>query len=130
MRKAHILAEGDPKVVRDKKLSTNSNLTLAIFPIFTMLKKEQVIEELKKVVDPELGIDIYTLGLIYNISIEDKKVNIRMTLTSPMCPYGPQIIEDVKRRINSLEGGIKVETEIVFNPPWEIPKEVRSILGI
>ncbi|MBS3156394.1 metal-sulfur cluster assembly factor [Candidatus Woesearchaeota archaeon] len=95
-----------------------------------MLKKEQVIEELKKVVDPELGIDIYTLGLIYNISIEDKKVNIRMTLTSPMCPYGPQIIEDVKRRINSLEGGIKVETEIVFNPPWEIPKEVRSILGI
>ena len=95
-----------------------------------MLKKEQVIEELKKVVDPELGIDIYTLGLIYNISIEDKKVNIRMTLTSPMCPYGPQIIEDVKRRINSLERGIKVETEIVFNPPWEIPKEVRSILGI
>ena len=95
-----------------------------------MLKKEQVIEELKKVVDPELGIDIYTLGLIYNISIEEKKVNIRMTLTSPMCPYGPQIIEDVKRRINSLEGGIKVETEIVFNPPWEIPKEVRSILGI
>ena len=130
MRKAHILAEGDPKVVRDKKLSTNSNLTLAIFPIFTVLKKEQVIEELKKVVDPELGIDIYTLGLIYNVSIEEKKVNIRMTLTSPMCPYGPQIIEDVKRRINSLEGGIKVETEIVFNPPWEIPKEVRSILGI
>ena len=95
-----------------------------------MLKKEQIIEELKKVVDPELGIDIYTLGLIYNVSIEEKKVNIRMTLTSPMCPYGPQIIEDVKHRVSSLEKGIKVETEIVFNPPWEIPKEVRSILGI
>ncbi len=95
-----------------------------------MVEKEQVIKELKKVVDPELGLDIYTLGLIYNISVEDKKVNIRMTLTSPMCPYGPQIVEDVKRRVGSLGKGVEVNTEIVFNPPWEIPNEVRSILGI
>jgi len=92
-----------------------------------MATKEQVIEELKKVVDPELGMDIYTLGLIYNIEIEDK-INIKMTLTSPMCPYGPQIIEDVKEKVGSLKK--EVTTEIVFDPPWEIPQEVRSILGI
>ena len=93
-----------------------------------MIKEEKVIEELKKVVDPELGMDIYTLGLIYNIEIKDNKIDIRMTLTSPMCPYGPQIIEDVKEKVGALTP--EVNTEIVFDPPWEIPQEVRSILGI
>lgn len=93
-----------------------------------MITKEQIIEQLKKVVDPELGMDIYTLGLIYNIDVKDKKVNIRMTLTSPMCPYGPQIVEDVKTRVKSLQAEPNIE--LVFSPPWEIPKEVRSILGI
>jgi len=93
-----------------------------------MITKEQVIEQLKKVVDPELGMDIYTLGLIYNIYVKDKKINVKMTLTSPMCPYGPQIVEDVKSRIKSLNAELVIE--LVFNPPWEIPKEIRSILGV
>lgn len=93
-----------------------------------MTTKEQVTEQLKKVVDPELGMDIYTLGLIYNIEVKDKKVNIKMTLTSPMCPYGPQIVEDVKTRVKSLN--VEPIIELVFSPSWEIPKEVRSILGI
>ncbi|MBI2107323.1 metal-sulfur cluster assembly factor [Candidatus Woesearchaeota archaeon] len=93
-----------------------------------MITKEQVTEQLKKVVDPELGMDVYTLGLIYNIDIKDKKINIKMTLTSPMCPYGPQIVEDVKTRIKLLNAEPIIE--LVFSPPWEIPKEVRSILGI
>lgn len=93
-----------------------------------MITKNQVIEQLKKVVDPELGMDIYTLGLIYNIDVKDKKINIRMTLTSPMCPYGPQIVEDVKSRIKSLSAEPVIE--LIFSPPWEIPKEIRSILGV
>ncbi|MBI4159111.1 metal-sulfur cluster assembly factor [Candidatus Woesearchaeota archaeon] len=93
-----------------------------------MATKDQVIEQLKKVVDPELGMDIYTLGLVYNIDIKDKKINIKMTLTSPMCPYGPQIVEDVKSRIKALNAELVIE--LVFSPPWEISKEVRSILGI
>ena len=104
-----------------------SNPALAILK---MLKKEQIIEELKKVVDPELGLDVYTLGLIYEIKIKGKKVDIKMTLTSPMCPYGPQIIEEIKSRVGSINKEIEVQPILVFDPPWKISDEIRSILGI
>ena len=92
--------------------------------------KEQAIDVLKKIKDPELDLDIYTLGLIYEINVkEDKAVDIKMTFTSPMCPYGPQLLESVK---TDLEGaGFKRPTvEIVFSPPWEPSEEVKMMLGI
>ena len=92
-----------------------------------MLSREQIIDALKKVVDPELGIDIWTLGLVYEIYPEQPK--ILMTLTSPMCPYGPQVIADVKQKIQQL-GVQNVEVELTFEPPWEPSEDVKLLLGI
>lgn len=98
-----------------------------------MVEKEQVIEVLKKVYDPEIQYDIWSLGLIYNIEIADKKVKILMTFTSPMCPYGPALMEDVRRNVSSVEGVGEVNIELTFSPVWgpdKMTEEARMALGI
>ena len=98
-----------------------------------MVEKEQVIEILKKVYDPEIQYDIWSLGLVYNIEIEGRKVKILMTFTSPMCPYGPALLDDVRRHISSIEGVGEVEVEITFTPVWgpeKMTEEARMGLGI
>jgi len=98
--------------------------------VIKKLVKEDAIESLKKVNDPELGIDVWTLGLIYDIILKEKnKIHIKMTFTSPMCPYGPILVEDVKKRL--IDGGFnEPEVEIVFTPVWEPSKEVKMMLGV
>ena len=95
-----------------------------------ILTQENAIEALKKVVDPELGIDIYTLGLVYEINLKEKnKIYIKMTFTTPMCPYGPILVEDVKK--NLVEKNFKEpEIEIVFTPAWQPSQEVKMMLGL
>ena len=98
-----------------------------------MVGKEQVTEILKKVYDPEIQYDIWSLGLIYDISIEGTKVKVLMTLTSPMCPYGPALMDDVRRNVSSIEGVSEVELELTFSPPWnpdKMSEEARIALGI
>ena len=95
-----------------------------------MISNEQIVEALKKVVDPELGIDIYTLGLIYQITPNDEKPIIKMTLTSPMCPYGPQVISDVKQKVGALPGVKEVTVDLTFEPPWQPSEDVKLMLGI
>ena len=94
--------------------------------------------KLKKVVDPELFVNIVDLGLIYNvdlISADEGKVNckIDMTMTSPMCPAGPQLIANSKQVLGQLEGMGNVEVKIVLDPPWtpdKMTQEARDQLGI
>ncbi len=96
-----------------------------------MTWKEKSIEVLKHVIDPELGIDIYTLGLVYDVTTDEdlETVKIRMTFTTPLCPYGPQLLQDVKQSL--LAAGLRdVDVEIVFDPPWEPPAELREMLGV
>lgn len=98
-----------------------------------MAEKEQVIEVLKKVYDPEIQYDIWSLGLIYNIEIESNKVKILMTFTSPMCPYGPALMEDVRRQVSAIDGVGEVIIELTFNPVWgsdKMTEEARIALGI
>ena len=98
-----------------------------------MVNKEQVIEVLKKVYDPEIQFDIWSLGLVYNIDIEQNKVKILMTFTSPMCPYGPALLDDVRRQVSAIEGVGEVEVEITFTPVWgpdKMTEEARMGLGI
>ncbi len=94
------------------------------------LSQESAIEALKSVEDPELGIDVWNLGLIYKIDIKEKnKINIDMTFTTPFCPYGPTLIEDVKDSLK--KAGFKTpEVEITFEPPWEPTDEVKMMLGL
>ena len=94
-----------------------------------MISREEVIEALKKVVDPEIGIDIWTLGLVYEITLGEK-TKILMTLTSPMCPYGPQLLADVKERVGELKEVKEVEVELTFEPVWEPSEEVKLMLGV
>ena len=95
-----------------------------------MAAKEEVIEELKKVNDPEIGIDVYTLELIYDVKVEDGKVKILMTLTTPMCPYGPMLIEEIRARVRDLKGVREVEVEVTFDPPWQPSEQLRATLGV
>ena len=95
-----------------------------------MSSKEDVIEVLKKVNDPEIGIDVWTLELIYNVDVEDDKVKVRMTFTTPMCPYGPMLVEEIKTKISDLQNVKEVDVEITFDPPWKPSKELRATLGV
>jgi len=94
-----------------------------------MITKQQVEKALKNVEDPEIRMDIVTLGLIYSIDIKKDIVNIRMTLTTPMCPYGPFLIESVKSKVKDL-GAKDVNVDVTFDPPWQPPDELRSFLGL
>ncbi len=95
-----------------------------------MITKDQLIEQVfKQYVDPELGIDIWTLGLVYKVTIEKDSVSILLTFTSPMCPYGPQMVEDLERLIKD-KGAKKVKIEITFDPPWQPTEELREMLGV
>ena len=98
-----------------------------------MVNKEQITEVLKKINDPEIQLDIWTLGLIYNVDVEGNKVKILMTFTSPMCPYGPALMDDVRRNVSAIEGVGEVVIELTFNPVWgpdKMTEEAKIALGI
>ena len=94
-----------------------------------MITKEQLIDLFKSYEDPELMIDIWTLGLIYEITVKDNDIKILLTFTSPLCPYGPQMVEDLQRLITE-KGAEKVEIEVTFEPPWKPSDELREMLGV
>jgi len=84
--------------------------------------------------DPEIGIGVVDLGLIYDVIKDEDKVTILMTLTTPACPYGPQLMNTIKETILGLRGINKVDLQLVWDPPWN-PKEMASdyakdVLGI
>ena len=84
-----------------------------------MIKKEKIIDEIKKIYDPELPVNIYDLGLIYDIKIKDEKfVIIKMTLTTPNCPVAESLPKEVKEGAMQVDGIEDVELELVWDPPW------------
>ena len=98
-----------------------------------MASKEEVIEVLKKINDPEIQLDIWSLGLVYNVEVDGSKIKILMTFTSPMCPYGPALLDDVRRQISAIDGVGEVDVDITFNPVWspeKMTEEARMALGI
>jgi metal-sulfur cluster biosynthetic enzyme len=99
-----------------------------------MPTKEEILEALQDVVDPEMGLSLVDLGLIYEIGIVDNTVNVIMTLTSPACPFGPTLIDEVRYTVSKLDGVEKADVEVVFDPPWN-PEQMASdaakdVLGI
>ena len=84
-----------------------------------MEKKEKIIEEIKKIYDPELPVNIYELGLIYDIAIENDKIaKIKMTLTTPNCPVAESLPKEVKEGAMQVNGIENVDLELVWDPPW------------
>ena len=98
-----------------------------------MVTEEQAREALKQVEDPELGLNIVDLGLVYDVEVEGSNINVRMTLTSPGCPVGPQILNGSKMVLQDLEGVEEVNVELVWEPFWSpdrINPDYRAILGL
>ena len=84
-----------------------------------MSKKEQIIEEMRKIYDPELPVNIYELGLIYDIKVEDERnAKIKMTLTSPNCPVAESLPKEVKEGAMQVEEIDDVDLQLVWDPPW------------
>jgi len=82
--------------------------------------KNKVIEAVKKIYDPEIPVNIYELGLIYKIDVDEKnKVNVDMTLTSPNCPVAESLPNEVKENIKKVEGVSDVNLNLVWEPPWD-----------
>ena len=97
-----------------------------------MASKNDVLEALRQVEDPELGMDIVDLGLLYDVEIEGPKVKVIHTLTSMGCPVGPMIQEDIDRVARGVAGVEDVDVELTFDPPWTPDKmsdDAKFILG-
>jgi len=95
--------------------------------------EEQIVKMLKTVYDPEIPVNVYDLGLIYDIDIDNEKnVTIRMTLTAPACPMADFIMEDVKMKVESIESIKSVVINLVFEPEWDkdmMSEEAKLELG-
>tara|TARA_B100001540_G_C15298807_1_gene413839 strand:- start:154 stop:450 length:297 start_codon:yes stop_codon:yes gene_type:complete len=81
--------------------------------------KDKVIKEIKKIYDPEIPVNIYELGLIYDILVDKKNVIVKMTLTSPNCPVAESLPNEVKNSIMQIDGVNKVDLNLVWDPPWD-----------
>lgn len=100
--------------------------------------EEAVREELKKVIDPELFVNIVDLGLIYTVTLQEadegkSNVAIEMTMTSPMCPAGPQLVANSRQVVEAIEGVGAVDVKVVMDPPWtpeKMSEDARDQLGI
>ncbi len=87
-----------------------------------MLNKEDVINVLKNIYDPEISVNIWDLGLIYDISIDEKDVVITMTFTSPTCPMMEELLAQVRDSVAGIAGNIGVRVELVWDPPWDLSR--------
>ena len=96
--------------------------------------EDEVIKVLKNIYDPEIPLNIYDLGLIYEIDAdEEDNVKIRMTLTAPNCPMADDIINEVKVKVEAVEGVKSVDLKLTFDPPWDesnLTEEARLELGL
>jgi metal-sulfur cluster biosynthetic enzyme len=97
-----------------------------------MVSTEDVQEVLRDVIDPELGLDFVELGLIYDIEIEGGSVKVTFSLTTPACPIGPQVSEQIEEYVSELAGVEQVEPVMTFSPPWtpeRMSEDAKFALG-
>ena len=97
-----------------------------------MFTEEDITEALSNVIDPELGLDFVELGLVYDVGIEGGTVNITFTLTTPACPIGPQVSEQMKEFVGEIDGVEEVVPTMVFTPPWtpdNMSEDAKFALG-
>ena len=98
-----------------------------------MITVEEVNDALREVIDPELGLDFVELGLIYGVDISEAgAIKVTYTLTTPGCPIGPQVEEQIREFVSEIEGVTSVESEVVFTPPWSpdrMSEDAKFALG-
>jgi metal-sulfur cluster biosynthetic enzyme len=97
-----------------------------------MVTEEEVTDALTNVIDPELGLDFVELGLVYGVEVDGSTVNITFTLTTPACPIGPQVSEQMIEFVGELDGVDEVVPNMVFTPPWspeKMSEDAKFALG-
>jgi metal-sulfur cluster biosynthetic enzyme len=97
-----------------------------------MVDEEEITEALSNVIDPELGLDFVELGLIYAVEVNGGKVDVTFTLTTPACPIGPQVSEQIIEFVGELDGVTEVVPTMVFTPPWtpeKMSEDAKFALG-
>ena len=98
-----------------------------------MVSKETVMEQLKEIIDPEVGVNIVDMGLIYEVKIEEENVDVEMTLTRPSCPAGPQLVNGSQAVVQQLDGVESVNVHVVWEPRWTpelMSEDAKDELGI
>ena len=109
------------------KMRMNNYSKKSMSELYSKDENKKIIAELKTCEDPELELDIWNLGLIYDIIHKNNELQIVMTFTSPMCPFGPKILQEVKTKLTAI--GHIVNIKLVFNPIWKPSEEVKEMLG-
>jgi len=102
-------------------------------PATAPLDAAEVRSALRRVIDPEMGLNIVDLGLVYDIEVNDGDVEVQMTLTSPACPMGPYIVGESKAAVEAIEGVVHAEIVLVWEPYWtsdRIDPRVRTLMGL
>ncbi|WP_435020968.1 metal-sulfur cluster assembly factor [Tundrisphaera sp. TA3] len=98
-----------------------------------MTDQETVVDALRTVIDPELNVNIVDLGLVYTVQTREEEVDVEMTLTTPACPAGPEILRNAVAAIEKVEGVAKANVKLVMTPPWSpdrMSDDARDQLGI
>ena len=98
-----------------------------------MLEQDVIIEALKTVIDPELHVNVVDLGLVYTVQSREDEVDVEMTLTTPACPAGPEILKNAVAALERIEGVSKANVKLVMSPPWSpdrMSDAARDELGI
>ena len=96
-----------------------------------MPTKKDIVKVLRTVIDPELHMDIWNLGLIYEVSVKKDTVEIVMTFTTPLCPYGPMLLEMIEDAVKDEYKSVKkVKIDVTFDPPWTPSDELRAMFGV
>jgi len=98
-----------------------------------LVTMEEIVKALKECYDPEIPVNVWDLGLIYDVAVDDEKVHVKMTLTAPGCPMHTFISQEVKEKLQSVNGVKEATVEVVWDPPWSPDKmspDARVQLGI
>ncbi|MCB0328377.1 MAG: DUF59 domain-containing protein [Bdellovibrionales bacterium] len=96
----------------------------------SVVTEEEIIAVLETIEDPEVFLDIWFLGLIYDIRIDGREVEVDMTFTTPLCPAGPTLVGQVQAEIEALEKVDSCKVQVVFDPPWQPNDEVKAMMGL
>ena len=97
-----------------------------------MPTKDDIFDALSNVIDPELGLDFVELGLVYEVEVEGEDVHVTFTLTTPACPIGPQVTEQIEEFVSEVDGVQSVESTMTFTPPWtpdKMSEDAKFALG-
>lgn len=120
-------ATNGPAVAPDPIADTNGPAATGAPPT-----PDEVMDALSNVIDPELGLDFVELGLIYGVEVQDGNVHVTFTLTTPGCPIGPQVTEQIEEFVGELDGVKSIDSEMVFVPPWspeKMSEDAKFALG-